>query len=227
MTQPKSKPAGYAPLANRLLTPPASFSREHKERYQHSMYSGKLARYIHCEGRAQFALVIWLEVDVDVRKFNETPPELDVTTDEGKSRLARPDAVSLGTKTVPTIHVIGGGDTIQLDWASWASSHDCLLKTWTLSDLQIDSVLMSNRERLLRFSAHAGVLPNLGLQDQVIAELKMVKTMTVHALMRRIFGHDDQVVFGAIAAVVLKGLVAASIAEEEFDLTTELRVQRV
>jgi hypothetical protein len=213
-------------LGEQLLAPPEKFSRAHPKRSLFYMYSRKLDRQIRCEGQSNFALAIWLEVDGGVTRYNETPPVLDVNVMGGKSKPTRPAAVSVRERSAPTIHVITDGEAA-LDWEQWCNSHNCKLKCWTLDDLQIGSLLQANRERLLRFSAHAGLVPNLGLQNEVIAELKSVKRMTVHALMRRILGHDEQEVLGAIAAVILQNLVTADIEEEAFDLRTELRVPHV
>lgn len=218
-------PAAKRSLAEQLLSPADAFSRSYPMRSMFSMYSGKLARQITCEGQRMFALAIWLEVDHSVRRYNPHPPKLDVNSLEGKSKSVRPAAVAVGTKAALTIHAFDDGDDRQIDWEAWCHSHNCQLKRWSANDLQIGSMLQANREQLLRCSAHAGLIPNLGLQDRIIAELKTRRQMTVHELIRRIVGHDEQEVLGAIAAVVLQNRVVANISEMEFDLTTELQVQ--
>jgi hypothetical protein len=225
MSAKKPKPPPPPPsLETTLLEPPGPFHRSQPKRPLLGMYSVKVGRWVQCQGQPEFALAVWLEVDVNVATYNEQPRELDVNTIEGKSRLVRPAAASKGNdKSAPTLHVIDKGDS-PLDWEAWCTSHDCLLKRWSLESLQIGSMLMANRERLLRYASHLGLKPDLGLQDHIAGELRSFKAMTVYGLMNRIFGHSEEAVLAAIAALVLRGRIVADLSLEEFDLTCELKV---
>ena len=117
MRTKKAAPPPQPSLEVRLLMPPSHFSRTKPHLAHFRMYSIKLGRSINCESAAAFALALWLEVDAEVRKYNERPPELDVNSVEQKSRNVRPAATSMGAgRSKPTLHVIQGEEAEQIDW---------------------------------------------------------------------------------------------------------------
>lgn len=225
-----------SPTTEELLTAPR-FRRENFSSYLFAPFSRKLQRRVYVYTDTGYDLWVRLESNPKVVRFNERVPKVPVALCNGKATNASPQAISVDSEGIVTVHTIqnveesakaatnSGIETSA--WKDWAKAHGYQHINWEISALRKNPIELANLDRLLRFASVAGAIPKAELEQALIAELRSVRKMTFAKLVEQFPQADQDEVHAAVATLIIDQKIYSDIDRFRFSMTSELSAYHV
>ena len=224
---------GDTPSLDELLTPPASFVREHYEAFLFTPFSRKLRRRVYLYTPNAYDLWVRLESNPLVVKYNERVTKLPISICEGVAKNGSPRAISVDNAREVTVHTFEDDvfrDEISasgtLAWSNWARIRGFRHMIWNPHSLRSNPVELENLKRLLRFVSVPGVVPNYSLEQSLLAELRGVRRLTYAKLIELFPLSDPAEVAREITRMIIDKKVFSDINRNPFSMITEVSVHR-
>lgn len=216
-----------------ILSPtplPVGFKREKPKALRYRPYSNKARRFLDIYTPLAFDLWLLFEWDINTIEINERVCEVLFPGGDNDILRIKPEFVT-GTEEGKhlIIHSIVGPD--EIDGASLArfalfEKYLCQFnvgfKTWKISEIRENTVLLGNIEELLCPMMGPSQLVGSGLRDNLITTIKNHRRTTVKVVIESLQQYDETEILIALADLLQRGRLFSDIQSYPFGYTTEL-----